>query len=64
LQRSDLRANFLISIREDALAQLDRFKGRIRNLFGNYLRIRRLSEEAARSSIEGPIERYNRSLPD
>lgn len=56
----DLRANFLISIREDSLAKLDRFKGRIPNLFDNYLRIEHLSHEAARTAIEGPINQYNR----
>jgi hypothetical protein len=55
-----LRANFLISIREDSLAKLDRFKGRIPNLFDNYLRIEHLDREAARMAIENPIERYNR----
>src|ERR1700686_2399515 len=33
LINEDLRANFLISIREDWLARLDRLKGRIPNLF-------------------------------
>ena len=35
VMREDLRASFLVSIREDAYAQLDRFEGRIRNLFGS-----------------------------
>ena len=48
-QREDLRANFLISIREDAYTQLDRFEGRIRNLFGIDLRIEHLDEPAARA---------------
>ena len=51
--------NFLISIREDALAQLDRFKGRIPTLFDNYLRIEHLDRKAAQAAIEKPIERYN-----
>jgi hypothetical protein len=45
-----LRASFLISIRDDALAKLDRFKGRITNLFDNYLRIEHLDREAARGN--------------
>lgn len=57
---SDLRASFLISIREDGLAKLDRFKGRIPNLFDNYLRIQHLDREAARAAIEKPVEQYNR----
>ena len=53
------RANFLISIREDALAQLDAFKTQIPNLFGNSLRLDRLDRHAAKRAILGPIERYN-----
>jgi hypothetical protein len=60
ISRPGLRANFLISIREDALAKLDRFKGRIPNLFDNYLRIDHLDRDAARAAIEKPIEQFNR----
>ncbi|MDQ3804315.1 MAG: hypothetical protein M3416_10840 [Acidobacteriota bacterium] len=60
VNRRDLRVSFLISIREDALALLDRFKGRIPNLFDNYLRISHLDREAARAAIVKPIEEYNR----
>jgi len=60
VSRSDLRVNFLVSIREDALAKLDIFEGRIRNLFNNYLRIEHLDREAAIVAIEKPIEQYNR----
>jgi WD40 repeat protein len=60
VNRHDLNVNFLISIREDALAKLDRFKGRIPNLFDNYLRVEHLSHEAARAAIEGPITQYNK----
>jgi WD40 repeat protein len=55
----DLRANFLISIREDALAKLDHFKGYIPNLFDNYLRIKHLDRTSARAAVEKPIEHYN-----
>ena len=47
VNRADLRASFLITIREDALARLDRFKGRLPYLFDNYLRTRHLSVAAA-----------------
>ena len=60
VNRPDLRVSFLVSIREDSLAKLDRFKGRIPNLFDNYLRIEHLDREAARAAIEKPIEQYNR----
>ena len=58
VNRADLRANFVISIREDALAKLDRFKGRIPYLFDNYLRLARLDPRAARLAIEGPLRRF------
>jgi hypothetical protein len=59
VNRTDLRVNFLLSIREDALAKLDRFKGRIAGLFKNYLRIDQLDREAARRAITKPIEIFN-----
>src|SRR5262249_45976903 len=43
-----LRVNVLLSLREDSLAKLDRFKGRIPNLFGNSLRLDRLDRESGR----------------
>ncbi len=65
VNRIELRVGFLVSIREDALAKLDRFKGRIAQLFDNYLRIDHLDETAARAAIELPIAEYNkRAAPD
>lgn len=55
----DLPVNVLLSIREDELAALDRFKGRIPRLYDNYLRLAHLGREAARQAITGPLERYN-----
>ena len=57
--RTDVRVRFLISIREDAWAKLDRFEGRIPNLFENYLRVEHLDREAGRQAIERPIEYLN-----
>ncbi len=59
VNRLDLRVNFLISIREDALAKLDCFKGHLPGLFDNYLRIDYLDLKAARNAIEKPLEEYN-----
>lgn len=59
LNREDLRVNFLISIREDAIASLDHFKGQVPNLLDNRLRIEYLTPEAAKEGILSPIERYN-----
>ncbi len=56
----DLRLRCLISLREDALVELDRFKGAIPNLFDNRLRLQGLTEQAALEAIRGPIERYNK----
>lgn len=56
--RSDLRANFVVAIREDSLAKLDRFKGRI-NFLANYYRVRHLDRSAARDAIVKPLDRYN-----
>ncbi len=54
-----LRVNVLISLREDALAKLDRFKGRIPNILGNYLRLDRLDRRAGESAIVRPVERFH-----
>lgn len=57
--RPELRMHCLISLREDSLAGLDRFKGELPNLFRNRLRLDGLSEAAALEAIRGPVERYN-----
>jgi molybdopterin-guanine dinucleotide biosynthesis protein len=54
-----LRANFLLGLREDALAKLDAFKGRIPSLFANYLRLDHLDRAGARSAILGPVEHWS-----
>jgi Novel STAND NTPase 1 len=54
-----LRASFLLSIREDSLAKLDRFEGCIPGIFQNHLRIDHLDFDAAREAIIRPIERFN-----
>jgi TIR domain/Domain of unknown function (DUF4062) len=55
----DLQVNVLLSIREDALAALDRFKGRVPRVYDNYWRLVHLGRDAAREAIEGPLDRYN-----
>src|SRR5436305_6805986 len=54
-----LRANFLLGLREDALAKLDAFKGRLPNLFANYLRLDHLDRRGAREAIVRPVERFD-----
>jgi WD40 repeat protein len=64
LSARDVPANVLLGLREDALASLDRFKGRVPHLFDNYLRLAHLDEDAARDAITGPIEQWNIDHPD
>jgi WD40 repeat protein len=60
VNRTDLRANFVIAIREDAYAELgDLFKGRITNVYGNYLHIDYLDRASAEKAIRGPVDVYN-----
>jgi WD40 repeat protein len=61
LEAADARlpVNFLISIREDALAKLDRFAGRLPGLFDNRIRLEHLDHDAAREAIERPIQVFN-----
>jgi uncharacterized protein YoxC len=59
LSRSTLAVNLLISIREDSLARLDVFKGKVPSLFQNYLRLDRLTRAAAHAAVVGPLERFN-----
>jgi WD40 repeat protein len=59
----DLRVNVVLSLREDAWSQLDRFKGEIPQLFANYVRVPYLDRDAGRRAITGPIDEYNRRLP-
>jgi len=60
VNREEIDANFLLSIREDSLSRLDRFQGRIPDLFDNYLRLEHLNRKAAQAAIEKPLEVYNR----
>jgi hypothetical protein len=64
VDRAGLPVSFLVAVREDALARLDRFKGRIPKLFENYLRIRHLSASQGEAAILEPLGRRNQLLPD
>jgi WD40 repeat protein len=59
LRRPGLRVNVLLALRDDALAELDEFAGRIPELFANLLRLDRLDREAGRSAILGPLRRFS-----
>jgi CHASE2 domain-containing sensor protein len=63
VNRRDLRANFLISVREDAYSQIGpRFKARIPDVYGNYLHLDFLDENAAREAIREPVSAFNQRL--
>jgi hypothetical protein len=55
--------SFLVSLREDALAKLDRFKGRIPTLWDSYRRIDHLERSAAEDAVRLPLREYNRHQP-
>jgi WD40 repeat protein len=57
--RPALRVRVLLSLRDDALAKLDRFKGEIPNLFANYLRLDHLDRRSAAEAVVKPVERFN-----
>ena len=59
LSRRDLVANFLISIREDALASLDVFEREVPGVLGNLIRIDHLHKDDAREVIEKAVARWN-----
>ncbi len=56
--RPGLEVNVLISIRDDALSQLDVFKAAIPDLFANVLRLDRLDRAGARTAIVAPLELF------
>jgi hypothetical protein len=55
----EIPVDVLISIREDALAKLDRFDDPNVDLWQNLLRVDHLDTVAAREAIEEPLERWN-----
>jgi len=59
-----LRVRVLLSLRDDALSKLDRFKGRIPNLFSNYLRLDHLDRRSAWDAVVRPVERFNELAGD
>jgi WD40 repeat protein len=64
LRRRDPAVHFLLSIREDALADLDRFEGHVSGLGDHLLRLEHLDREAGREAITAPLERWNRVVAE
>lgn len=60
VNRRDVDAHFLISLREDGLSKLDRLNSRIPNLLGNMLRLEYMDREAAEEAVRGPLAEFNR----
>lgn len=60
INREDIDANFLLSMRDDGLSKLDRFQGRIPNLLNNLLRLEHLDLESAESAVRSPLAEYNK----
>ncbi|MGE5261980.1 MAG: hypothetical protein ACM3S0_01250, partial [Acidobacteriota bacterium] len=59
VNRDDVQANFLLSLREDALSQLHRLETRIPNLLSNGLRLEHLDRAGAVNAIRKPLQVYN-----
>lgn len=55
----ELHANFLFSLREDALARLDRFKDQIAFLFNNRLSMTHLRREQGYEAVTRPLLQFN-----
>lgn len=58
----DLHVNFLISLREDSYAKLDRLRGQIPGILDICLSIEHLDRESAREAITGPVAKYNQEV--
>ena len=56
--------NFLISIREDAVAQLDRFEGLVPSILYNTYRVEPLDRAEARGAVVGPVQHFNELHPE
>jgi WD40 repeat protein len=63
INREEVDANFLLSLREDSISRLDRFKTRVPNLMENTLRLEHLDAAAAEEAIRKPLEVYNKQYP-
>jgi WD40 repeat protein len=58
-----LPARFLLAMREDTLAQLDKFKNDIPDLFDSRRRVKPLNGAEAAEAIRRPLDEYNRQFP-
>ena len=63
VNREDIDINFLLSMREDSLSKLDRFRTRIPNMLSNALRLRHLDAASAQDAMRKPLEVYAAQHP-
>ena len=61
LLRPGLRVSALIAIREDSIAQLDRFDGRLPGLFDTVLRVEYLDRDAGADAIRRPLAAWEQA---
>jgi WD40 repeat protein len=59
--KTGVPVHIMLSLREDALADLDRFRPAAPRLFANLLRLNPLDRAGAREAIEEPIKSFNRA---
>jgi WD40 repeat protein len=58
----NVRANFLVSIREDWLASLDQFTDHIPDFFANSIRIEHMDRKSGEAAIRSPVVAYNEEI--
>jgi len=63
VNRREIDAHVMLSMREDGLSKLDRFQCRIPNLLSNMLRLDHLDRINAEKAIRDPLGEYNRAPP-
>jgi hypothetical protein len=63
VNRREIDAHVMLSIREDGLSKLDRFQCRIPNLLSNMLRLDHLDRINAEKAIRDPLGEYNKAPP-
>ena len=62
IKRRDVGCHVLISIREDALFELNRLRARIPNILARSLKLDYLDRAAAEEAIAGPLEVWRREM--
>ena len=64
VNRADVEAHVLLALREEGLSRLDRFGGRIPNLFRNIVRLEHLDRDAGREAVRRPLAVFHQRHPD